>query len=77
MDSNRLVYIKKFVWLPYGQKMIQVFCLEQGAIRKAICYNEFLNKSFEILDLADIRISDSSENFPSNSEEFLRFENYL
>ncbi|TGM60647.1 hypothetical protein [Leptospira vanthielii] len=77
MIPDTLVYIRKVVWLPFGQRMFQVFVLENGSVVKAICYNEFLNKSFVINNLTDFKLADSSENIPTSIEEYLKLEAYL
>ncbi|EMY69441.1 hypothetical protein LEP1GSC199_2175 [Leptospira vanthielii serovar Holland str. Waz Holland = ATCC 700522] len=57
--------------------MFQVFVLENGSVVKAICYNEFLNKSFVINGLTDFKLADSNENTPTNIDEYLKLEAYL
>ncbi|EOQ97847.1 hypothetical protein LEP1GSC195_1120 [Leptospira wolbachii serovar Codice str. CDC] len=54
-----------------------MFVLENGSIVKAICYNEFLNKSFLINDLTFFKMIESDENIPTNFEEYLKLEAYL
>ncbi|PJZ86273.1 hypothetical protein [Leptospira harrisiae] len=75
--SDQLSYIKKYVWLPYGERMIQIFSLEQGKIKKIICFNEHVKKSFVITDLVEMEYLFSELDIPSNQKEFLEFEAYL
>lgn len=70
-------YVKKCTWLPYGQKMIQVFALESNIIKKAICYNEFLQKSFIIQNTYNLIFIMSNNTEESKEDEFTKFESYL
>lgn len=70
-------YIKKNVWLPYGEKMIQIFSLEKGIVKTAICFNEHIQKSFLLVDLLGIEYSVSEFDIPSDEREYKAFESYL
>ncbi|TGL91251.1 hypothetical protein EHQ68_02080 [Leptospira congkakensis] len=70
-------YIKKYVWLPYGEKMIQIFLLNEGLIQKTICFNEHSRKSFIFNDLLGMEYLVSDLDIPSNEKEFLDLETYL
>lgn len=74
---DQLNYIKKYVWLPYGEKMIQIFLLDQGKIRRAICFNEHIRKSFVVSELFGMEYLVSNFDIPSDEKEFLDFEAYL
>lgn len=75
--KDHLSYIKKYVWLPYGEKMVQIILLDQGKIKKAICFNEHVQKSFSVTDLLGMEYLVSNFDILSNEKEFLDFEAYL
>lgn len=70
-------FFKKEIYLPYGQKLIQIFQIENEIIAKAICFNEFLKKSFVINGLQNFKLFYSDEIIPISQEEFNRFEAYI
>lgn len=67
-------YIKKIVHLPYGEKLIQIFELENRLIRRAICFNEHTKKSYFINELTQFPYVKSSNDILSSEKEFIHFE---
>lgn len=65
------------MWLPYGEKMVQIFLLDLGKIKKAICFNEHTQKSFLFEDFLELQYFESEFDVPSNEKEFSDLENYL
>lgn len=74
---ENIKYIKKFVWLPYGKKMTQIFSLENGIVKTVICFNEHVQKSFLVTELFGIKYFVSEFDIPSSKKEYLDFESYL
>ncbi|XDD45038.1 hypothetical protein AB3N60_09945 [Leptospira sp. WS39.C2] len=70
-------YIRKIVFLPYGEKLIQIFELENQLIQRAICYNEHTKKSYLFCELTQFPYIKSSSDFVSSKKEFIQFEAYL
>ncbi len=77
MSDFQRNYYKKEIYLPYGQKLIQIFEIENEIIKKAICYNEYLKRSFIIEGLANFPLVISEEIVQTTKEEFNRFEAYI
>lgn len=70
-------FYKKEIYLPYGQKLIQIFAIENETIKMAICFNEFLNKSFLVDGLQNFKLIVSDEIIPITKQEFSKFEAYI
>jgi|JI8StandDraft_1071087.scaffolds.fasta_scaffold520414_1 hypothetical protein len=75
---NLQEYYKQIVFLPNKNKMILFFLIDENIkIKKAICHNEYIKKSFDLIDLSMFELNPDMLMIKSSEEEYLKYESYL